>query len=366
MEHLSRNFNSLSFCCLVSIMLRSFVGQWGHSGADKPPMYGDFEAQRHWMEITTAIPIGEWYRNSTNNDLQYWGLDYPPLTAYISWIFGCIAAYLYPDLIEFQVSRGHESLHGKAFMRATVLLTDMLILLPSIYLLQKQSSLKKYASKLLNGNRISVFKDMQLLILLLCPASILIDHGHFQYNGMCIGLALLGAYAILNDQDILGSILYCLSLNFKQMGLYYAPVFFFGLLYKCLNKQTWILSFLHLIKIGLSVILSFICLWSPFCIFHATEETCISSLLQVLTRLFPFSRGIFEDKVANIWYSLSVIIDFRVYFTTSQLVHMSLMLTLLLLLPIAINLLRFRFTPERFILSLVISSQSFFLASFQV
>ncbi|KAJ7375672.1 Glucosyltransferase-like protein, partial [Desmophyllum pertusum] len=47
----------------------------------KPPMFGDYEAQRHWMEITYNLPADEWYTNTTNNDLMYWGLDYPPLTA---------------------------------------------------------------------------------------------------------------------------------------------------------------------------------------------------------------------------------------------------------------------------------------------
>jgi len=47
-------------------------------------MHGDFEAQRHWMEITNHLPVSFWYFY----DLQYWGLDYPPLTAYHSWIAG--------------------------------------------------------------------------------------------------------------------------------------------------------------------------------------------------------------------------------------------------------------------------------------
>ena len=53
-----------------------------------PPMYGDFEAQRHWMEITVNLPTREWYNQTKDNDLQYWGLDYPPLTAYHSLICG--------------------------------------------------------------------------------------------------------------------------------------------------------------------------------------------------------------------------------------------------------------------------------------
>jgi hypothetical protein len=34
-------------------------------------MYGDFEAQRHWMEITQHLPLSQWYFH----DLPYWGLD---------------------------------------------------------------------------------------------------------------------------------------------------------------------------------------------------------------------------------------------------------------------------------------------------
>lgn len=49
-------------------------------------MFGDYEAQRHWMELTVHLPIRRWY----TYDLQYWGLDYPPLTAYVSWLCGIV------------------------------------------------------------------------------------------------------------------------------------------------------------------------------------------------------------------------------------------------------------------------------------
>lgn len=41
------------------------------TGFQNPPMYGDFEAQRHWLEITRHLPVGQWYWY----DLPYWGLD---------------------------------------------------------------------------------------------------------------------------------------------------------------------------------------------------------------------------------------------------------------------------------------------------
>ena len=82
-------------------LFRWTCGLWGYSGNsihrirssynanvflgfNKPPMYGDFEAQRHWMEMTIHLPISNWYFY----DLEYWGLDYPPLTAYHSWLMG--------------------------------------------------------------------------------------------------------------------------------------------------------------------------------------------------------------------------------------------------------------------------------------
>jgi hypothetical protein len=46
---------------LFAVALRVFVGLGGHSGRNSPPMYGDFEAQRHWMELTTALPSNAWY-----------------------------------------------------------------------------------------------------------------------------------------------------------------------------------------------------------------------------------------------------------------------------------------------------------------
>jgi len=36
------------------------------------------------MELTINLPVSHWYFH----DLEWWGLDYPPLTAYHSWLLG--------------------------------------------------------------------------------------------------------------------------------------------------------------------------------------------------------------------------------------------------------------------------------------
>ncbi|KAH0558580.1 hypothetical protein GP486_004769 [Trichoglossum hirsutum] len=74
----------LPLVLMIAGLFRWAVGLWGYSGFESPPMHGDFEAQRHWMEITTHLPISQWYFH----ELEWWGLDYPPLTAYHSWVLG--------------------------------------------------------------------------------------------------------------------------------------------------------------------------------------------------------------------------------------------------------------------------------------
>ncbi|XP_022231260.1 probable dolichyl pyrophosphate Man9GlcNAc2 alpha-1,3-glucosyltransferase isoform X2 [Drosophila obscura] len=79
----------LAIAC-VALSLRSIVSLYSYSGFDSSPMYGDYEAQRHWQEVTINLEPGQWYTNSSNNDLLYWGLDYPPLTAHHSYLLQII------------------------------------------------------------------------------------------------------------------------------------------------------------------------------------------------------------------------------------------------------------------------------------
>ncbi|CAN7950440.1 unnamed protein product, partial [Ixodes hexagonus] len=48
------------FGVFLSLLLRCSTSLWPYSGAGKPPMYGDYEAQRHWMELTVNLPVTEW------------------------------------------------------------------------------------------------------------------------------------------------------------------------------------------------------------------------------------------------------------------------------------------------------------------
>ncbi len=357
-------------------------------------MFGDFEAQRHWLEVTFNLRIGDWYRQTKENDLLYWGLDYPPLTAYVSLFFAWIANISgHPEIITWGASIGKEDTVTRLFMRSTVIVCDIFVYIPSMIMaarliIQEMKKFKtgksptypqakeKLADPLAKSqeDENTIGECIFVVSCLVCPGLLLIDHGHFQYNGVCIGLAMAGVSCICTMDlkssqlfsDILGSILFCLSLNFKQMALYYSPVFFFVLLYRCSQQNTWLRKINYLLVIGATVLLSFGLLWFPFCAFHPGSETCLSSLLHVLQRQFPFNRGIFEDKVANVWYAVSVIVDIRQHFSMSTLVRMSLVGTLTFLSPLCVFLCTRPISVVRFVLTLMISSITFFLFSFQV
>ncbi|KAH9127097.1 hypothetical protein LEN26_003720 [Aphanomyces euteiches] len=332
----------------VALLVRWLVSLHSYSGMHSPPMFGDFEAQRHWMELTFHLPISKWYFY----DLQYWGLDYPPLTAYVSYACGCLAQFFEPSLVAFETSRGYETPTGKVFMRLTVLLCDVVLFMPALFLLAKVVYKKQWSIRM-----------EFLMMILLQPAFILIDHGHFQYNNVSLGFTALSVACILNDHEFLGSIFYCCALNFKQMALYYAPAVTFFLLAKCIYRSNFVF---HFVKLAVAVLLSFAALWLPLCVFHGPNDTCLTNIVQMLHRVFPLARGLFEDKVANVWCCLDLFVKLRQRLQPQQLVFLCTGTTFVGFLPSIIDLIRRRPTRVRFFLALFNSSMSFFLFSFQV
>lgn len=231
-------------------------------------------------------------------------------------------------------------------MRATVIMSDIVILVPAIWL---------FISAYYKGRKyheiIATF-----FFILVQPGLILIDHGHFQYNGVSIGLAILGIALILKDNDMLGSFFFALSLNFKQMSLYYSPAFFFYLLGKNIDRKRLGYSLFRIILIGLVVIGTFVLCWLPF-LFN------IDNAIVVLNRLFPVHRGLYEDKVANFWCSISPVLKIKNLLDVQQVLKLCTTATLLAFIPSCLITL-VKPTKKNFILCLSISSFSFFFFSY--
>ena len=338
----------------ATLLLRIGIGFQPHSGQDNyhglhSAYGGDFEAQRHWMELTWHRPIGDWYWY----DPDYWKLDYPPLSAYVSWVCGWLSEVLVgPHSVALVSSRGIEDPIHKAFMRGTVLVLDLLVYIPACWFvvqrLDRQSS--------------------TWFLAVSQPAILLIDHGHFQYNTVALGLSLWGFYFMTKPSardKVIGSICYCCALSFKQMTLYYAPAVFCYLLGWCMEERKRFLQRFSLL--GVTVILSFVALWWPFVYYGPPETTAVERLVHVIRRVIPLERGAFEGKVSNLWCALSVH-PFRLRQRLPEDWHpwIALVATLLLCTPACVRVLQRPCSLRDLLRAATTTALAFFLASLQV
>ncbi|KAJ3791229.1 glucosyltransferase [Lentinula aff. detonsa] len=306
----------VAFIFLASVFLKLCFGIGSYSGENTPPMYGDYEAQRHWMEITVHLPIHQWY----SYDLQYWGLDYPPLTAYVSWICGFVANLINPTWVALDSSRGIETDSSKFFMRVSVVVFDALIYIPAVLVF----------SRTWFGARSKRTQDFAFLLLILFPALFLVDFGHFQYNSIMLeGFTIMALNFFATEHDLLGAVSFVLSLGFKQMALYYAPAIGSFLIAKCILSGPTDGGRLF-IRLGFATVATFILLFLPWIPPFSASPTLI---IDPISRIFPFARGLFEDKVANFWCASNVLIKWKQWAAQEMLVKAAAILTFLGFLP---------------------------------
>ncbi|ODQ77039.1 glycosyltransferase family 57 protein [Babjeviella inositovora NRRL Y-12698] len=300
---------------VFTVIIRCGVGLGSYSGMGSPPIHGDFEAQRHWMEITTHLPMKEWYFY----DLQYWGLDYPPLTTYHSWVLGKVGSFINPAWFTLVDSRMFESENLKSYMRYTAIASEVLVYYPAVFGFARWMAGKYHRQP-------AIDQTIAVAAILFQPSLILVDHGHFQYNSVMLGLTLLAIVQLLHDNYALAAIAFTCSLFFKQMALYYAPFIFAYMLSVCV----WPLSrfnLLRLLSVGISVLVTSSVMLLPL-VYSAGRGNTILMLQQVMLRVFPFSRGIFEDKVGNFWCATNTFVKYKNLFDTQQLQFYSFIATI--------------------------------------
>ena len=132
-------------------------------------------------------------------------------------------------------------------------------------------------------------------------------------------------------------------------------------------------------RLGLVTSLTFILLFLPF----LPPFAPFPAIFDPITRIFPFNRGLFEDKVANFWCASNVALKWKDWASPNVLVKLSAGLTAVGFLPSVVGLIQGSWknrltatdkaaalpvTPTLPLLpfALLTSSMSFFLFSFQV
>lgn len=379
----SSQWEVLPMVFIVAGLFRWAAGLWGYSGFERPPMFGDYEAQRHWMEITTHLPVSQWYFH----DLQWWGLDYPPLTAYHSWLCGAIGSWIDPSWFALFSSRGLHDQALKNFMRATVIVSEYLTYIPAVVVFVRRFGR-------LNG--VSTWSsNVALVAILMQPGTMLIDHVHFQYNTVMLGLVIASMSSLLAERYRWAAVFFVAALGFKQMALYYAFSIFAYLLGRCFSPRD---NIGRLFGIAITTVVAFAILILPVIIgtVHDTHRgidakpelggrlpelpllafitdyadtkawyyAIVVQLVQMVHRIFPLARGLFEDKVANFWCAANVVIKLRNY-PEALLQKAALAATLLAIIPPNVILfLRPRKTTMP--LAFAATAWGFFLFSYQV
>uniref|UniRef100_A0A3Q3E595 Alpha-1,3-glucosyltransferase n=1 Tax=Labrus bergylta TaxID=56723 RepID=A0A3Q3E595_9LABR len=252
----------------------------------------DFEVHRNWLAITHSLPCpGGTMRSNTSE----WTLDYPPLFALFEFGLSHVARHFDRNMLQVE-NLNYASPPTVLFQRLSVIFTDLVFIYAAkecCRCVQEQKGSRDVLNR----------PSFVLAVLLLWNFGLLIvDHLHFQYNGFLFGILLLSVSKHLQVRHLQGALLFSILLNLKHIYLYVAPAYGVYLLRSfCFSQDNkdgsirW-MSFSPLRLLALGAIVVSVCALSfgPF--------IAMGQLPQVLSRLFPFKRGLCHAYWApNIW-----------------------------------------------------------------
>ncbi|KAF7352884.1 Alpha-1,3-glucosyltransferase [Mycena venus] len=225
----------------------------------------DFEVHRNWLAITHSLPISKWYYDTTSE----WTLDYPPFFAYFEKLLSVPASFIDPKIVDLN-NLNYDAWSVIAYQRTTVILSELVL-----------------AAVLIRFIRGSVDPSTQRIIsasLFLHPGFLIVDHIHFQYNGFMFGILLWSILMARNGNKLASGILFAVLLNFKHIYMYLAPAYFVYLLRSFCISPSGQLEIKNFLSLANAVIAVFIVSFGPFIV--------MGQIPQVLSRLFPFTRGL--------------------------------------------------------------------------
>ncbi|XP_052794947.1 probable dolichyl pyrophosphate Glc1Man9GlcNAc2 alpha-1,3-glucosyltransferase [Mya arenaria] len=254
----------------------------------------DFDVHRNWLAITHSLPVRRWYFEDTSQ----WTLDYPPFFAWFEYALSQFAGWFDKEMLKVE-NVNYRSPATILFQQLTVILTDFVYIYAVKEIYQYFRSIQAKTADLENIFQSSSL--VQAVILLTNFGLFIVDHIHFQYNGFLFGILLLSIVRMYQDRHMSAAFWFALLLNLKHLYLYVAPAYFVYLLrcYVFQNKSDgsidWqSLSIMRLLGLGGTVISVFTLSLGPFIM--------LGQIPQLVTRLFPFKRGLCHAYWApNFW-----------------------------------------------------------------
>ncbi|KAF4036356.1 ALG6/ALG8 glycosyltransferase family protein [Phytophthora infestans] len=294
----------------------------------------DFEVHRNWLSLTHELPRHLWYHENTSE----WTLDYPPFFAYFEYALSFIAAAVDKSILQISATPVF-SPSILLFQRLSVIMSDVVL----FYALHAYCS--SWPTVTTTEWAFSKAKRLAIMLITVLDAGLLyVDHIHFQYNGMLLGLLILSATKFRLQRDIQGAFLYAVLLMFKHIYLYAAPLYFIYLLGhfcyvkkpdsessdsdedakgKLLRKRSIsstdvhetiqdlydgnvVFSFCNFVKLGVMVLAVFAFAFGSILWNH---EDPVAGIKQIVSRLFPVQRGLCHAYWAPNFWALYAFLD---------------------------------------------------------
>jgi len=308
----------------------------------------DFDVHRHWKALTRQLkdrPV-EWYYDDRHVNTEH-TLDYPPGFAFFEYVLSnnlitqfLLTSQLLDDrclqlIPDDEVQEYGTSPMCVAFLRSTVVVSDIVLWIGAWMVSTTTAAL--------SPSRTSVWSIFLLIVL--HPGLFWLDHVHFQYNGMLLGMLLISLTCLLraNAQPfkvkedsissassrqyycLAGAAMYALLLTFKHLYLGLSLWYFFYLLRRyCfvpdvtsdkadtkMRRKTHekashaTFSFEKFLQLATVTVATLLLPFLPLLLSAARDTTDDSPLLllkQIFSRLFPFERGLVHDYWAgNVW-----------------------------------------------------------------
>ncbi|KAH9261684.1 hypothetical protein BASA81_000340 [Batrachochytrium salamandrivorans] len=271
----------------------------------------DFSVHAHWLFITSRMPPSEWYREQTSR----WTLDYPPVFAWFEYALGRVFLPPPPSLLgnldePFACFRNPtpntpECFSNEAVIwhRVSVAGTELLMLSLGVFAFCRTWPESSDNAEL----KFTPRKQLAAAVLVgFDPNLLLVDHIHFQYNGVLLGVLLLSIASIRAERDFLAALLFALLLCFKHIFIYAAPLYFVYLFRRSIrftptNGFDWRYFLYRMAGLGSIVVSVFA--FAMFSVCGVGDGRAVECVKAMGSRLFPVGeRGLLHAYWApNFW-----------------------------------------------------------------
>jgi alpha-1,3-glucosyltransferase len=304
------------------------------------------------MNLTYNLPLNKWY-DSRDILPKFFPIDYPPVSSYHQYLCGVFLALVEPDSMIIGKSNEYSSKTFYYSIRSTVLITELLVFVPSILFFFYTF----YREKARNA------KNIAILLLLTIPGIVIIDYQRFQYNNIVFGFSIFSIAFTMKGKFRISAAFLAFAVWYKVLAMYYSlsfAMYWTASIIKNIGEKDpnrVSKTLYELVCIGISGAIPCIIIWWPW--------LTVKEVWVLVRRFFDIRRLYIEDSIANFWSRLYLVIDLEIYFTKIQIAIICSIFTLAFSLPF-LYLLAKNPRPKNFLYATSGVSLSFYLFSYMV